>query len=368
MKNILIGNGVTIQHGGSSYTNKNIVLRVVENARLGHYEDNMKKTLSPEEAYEFFKLFEKEVKLVLKGKYMKFARTQNEKSALNNFMIRYPKVNTNFYDVGFEDFFLILSLLFNKFEIDKETRTDVYTAFKRFLLDSIYNEGKINELHTFFPEKFKGYLDSFSSIFTTNYDLNIEKVCNKDKIYHLHGQFDKLQSVYDYNSLRNKASDLPATKFDIPEDYAHTYCNAIMDFTKTFQVSMYSDANAALDKLVAGYKEGILDIDEIESWNNNTSMKKIYDIFMHKVNNPGDGFDEFPLKKLDIIKGDFFILGLSPNNDSHILDRVKNNKEIKSITYYYFNTFEADNIKKLFKDSDKKIILEDAKLFWKDMS
>lgn len=59
------------------------------------------------------------------------------------------------------------------------------------ILDAIYNDGRIQDVHCKMKKSVKWFFKSFDSIFTLNYDNNIEFLTNKS-VYHLHGDYSVL--------------------------------------------------------------------------------------------------------------------------------------------------------------------------------
>ena len=60
------------------------------------------------------------------------------------------------------------------------------------------------------------------------------------------------------------------------------------------------------------------------------------------------------------------VIGLSPNNDTHLFSLLQENKEINAIEYYYFDKIEGETIASLIKE--KKIVAKNVNEFWKECS
>ncbi|HED37536.1 MAG TPA: hypothetical protein ENI76_04725, partial [Ignavibacteria bacterium] len=203
MRNIIIGNGVNIQFGGWEYTNR----RIVERALLKLKTRDYSKEVNTEEIEVWIKMLFQAFPKFLKGDYDTLAVLKDEKEELSNFKKRYTK-KTRIYEIGFEDFFLLNELHCRKNKIGNPERYYFQEFLRRLFLDSIYNNGKINQIHESFSEDFIAFLKSYNNIFTTNYDKNIE-LATKRKVLYLHGAFHVLDNVYDANSFRIKLSDRP---------------------------------------------------------------------------------------------------------------------------------------------------------------
>tara|TARA_B100001063_G_C16400659_1_gene374701 strand:- start:9 stop:233 length:225 start_codon:yes stop_codon:yes gene_type:complete len=66
--------------------------------------------------------------------------------------------------------------------------------------------------------------------------------------------------------------------------------------------------------------------------------------------------------KLKSVEGKITFIGLSPNNDSHIMKIIKENSKVDTIEFYYFNKQESVDIKLFF--NNKKVITESIVEFW----
>lgn len=148
-KSALLGNGINIQFGGKAYSNRFIISRIVFNARCDKYDSLFEGTLTGEEIEKLFR--------------------------------RLP----------LEDWFLLLRLFF----LDNQNLTNMWKASKAglewIILDAIYNDGRIQDVHCKMKKSVKRFFKSFDSIFTLNYDNNIEFLTNK-LVYHLHGDYSVL--------------------------------------------------------------------------------------------------------------------------------------------------------------------------------
>lgn len=139
----------------------------------------------------------------------------------------------------------------------------------------------------------KSYLNSFSHIFTTNYDYNLENIiANSDLICHLHGEFGKLAPEYDIHSLYYIQNQVECDKL-IQKKVSgmdHIYGNTIMSWSW-------------LDK----YGELI----EPDTKSKENLFKSI--------------------------SGQLEIVGLAPANDEHLFLLINQNPNIISVVYYYLN-------------------------------
>lgn len=367
IETLLVGNGIIIQFGGSLYSNKSIIKRTMENANYGQYEPDMRKTLSPKEAYGFFVLLRAELLKTIRGEYDRFAYLPSEQRALSDFKSRYSSTSMDVDCISFEDYFLVLRLIFNKCKAKPETRAGASTAMRRLFLDAIYNHGEINKVHRAFPAALAEFFLGFDDIYTANYDTNIEQFTGMN-VKHLHGQFDVLEPVYDNRSFRNALSDKPAQNYQIANDYLHLYCNALMDFSKDFQFSMPTHANTALLKFASAIKNDHTLKTEVDSWKNHSNyiVRNLYEGINLKLHNPDMAFPEYYLNDLETVSGRLTILGLSPDNDTHLLSIIRSNENLSDIRYYYYDAQEKERMESYFED--KQIFCSDVRELWKSFT
>ena len=275
-------------------------------------------------------------------------------------------------DIGFEDYYLIHDLACNKTKTHNLDQFYIRESMKAAYFYAIYNDGKLNELFLKYPRKFVDYLSQFDSIFTTNYDSNIESV-TKTQIYHIHGQFDKKSEVFNAASLRNQLPDAPIKDSVIDETYFYLYSNAVSTYCgqyKEIQLKQYSQANVALEKSVIAYNNNPEIHKEIDSWtkSKNIMIANMGHMVQIKAANPNISFnDNYYFDRLKEIKGTLDILGLSSWNDFHIFESI-DSSDIDNCTFYYYRSEECETIKKILPIlyANNKLNLLPGKKFWED--
>ena len=105
--------------------------------------------------------------------------------------------------------------------------------------------------------------------------------------------------------------------------------------------------------MVEGYKNNIAIKKDVDSWKftDNEILKNMYDSIILKVNNEDLQFEEqYPINEFKSISGELKIIGLSPNNDTHIFEIVNNNGNLKEVIYYYYDETECEVIKSLLSN------------------
>lgn len=238
---------------------------------------------------------------------------------------------------------------------------------------SIYNDGLLDELHKKYPQNFVEHLRDFDSIFTTNYDSNIDSVVKKP-VFHIHGWFKQLSAVYDATSFRNQLPDAPIKDAVIDDKYYYLYSNALTTHCgdyKQFQLKQYSYANEAIAKLAVAYETNPSVKKDIESWiaDPNKITANMGHAVKLKVSNPDLVFsDNFHFDELSKIEGELEILGLSPWNDFHIFEAIEKSK-VTQCTYYYFSDEQRDKVLEMLPTLHSKGLLKlcPLKNFWSKM-
>lgn len=230
-KHLLIGNGFDIQFGGRAFTSQFIIQRIKYRAQMGIYDSLFEKTISGQEIVAIVEGFVTEANSLMSGKYDQYIQDAETKNAVNDFKKRYTQKIEEPHEIMIEDWLLLVHVFFLKNQDLEKDHIGATIAFKRVLLDVIYNEGKIQKIITSLKKKTKKslrkYLSGFDSIFTTNYDHNIEDlVSDIVPVFHLHGSFDVLtESENPEYAVGYFRTQNGATVYQ--EELKHCYCNAL---------------------------------------------------------------------------------------------------------------------------------------------
>ena len=374
MKNLLVGNGINIQFDNQSYTTTEIVLRLLKNCD----RDDFPSHIIVNEPYllkNYIGQLFLEARLALQGGYDSYVTCKAEENSLISFKEQYAKklATLKITDIGFEDYYLIHDLVCHKYNTVNPEQYYIRESMRIAYLLSIYNDGELDKLHLKYPKAFVDYLKSFDSIFTTNYDSNVDSVVDNE-VYHIHGWFKQLSAVYDANSFRNQFPDAPIKNITVDNAYYFLYSNALTTHCgdyKEFQLKQYAYANDAITKLAAAYATNPSVKNDIDSWirdENRITSNMGYAVKM-KVSNPELVFsDDFHFDKLSAITGELDILGLSPWNDFHIFESIEKSKVTKC-TYYYFSDEQCDKVTEILPTISAKGILQLCPLkdFWSKM-
>lgn len=363
MKNIILGNGINIQFGGLDNTNKRIIDRALIKLKLKDYHQD----IYTDEIRVWINMLYQAFPNFIKGHYDQLAAFENEKDELMNFKKRYT-TKTQINEIGFEDFFLLNELHCRKNKITNPERFYFQEFLRRLFLDSIFNKGKVNLIHENFTSSFVDFLNSYDKIFTANYDRNLETATGK-QVFYLHGAFHVLAHEYDPSSFRNQLSDKPFDKTPAIQGYEHVFSTALTGSSGVFKQNVgnhQEQANSAMEKFAKAYLNKPEVKQSIETWkdSDNVMVRNLYEGIKLKISNPDLKFSiDYALNELKDIKGSLTIMGLSPNNDTHIISLIQNNENIDRVEYYYFDKSEGEIVKSLFEN--KKVIISDIKEFWR---
>lgn len=176
-KYLLVGNGIDIQFGGyENYSNSAIMSRVIKNINSGKYVALTENSLNPKEQLEMLEQFVKIIDSIKAGGYKKYADGLFMLMELDRIKRTYPERST-IESVFLEDYFLAFETFNNSFkEKDGDEKSEFYRKvmfdfLQQIMVDCIFNDGKINDIHKNAPVGTKKFFEHFTQIFTTNYDI-----------------------------------------------------------------------------------------------------------------------------------------------------------------------------------------------------
>ncbi|MGB4824295.1 MAG: hypothetical protein WBP82_05225 [Leuconostoc mesenteroides] len=325
-KHLLVGNGINIQFGGfDNYSNSAIIKRVIKNIKAGKYNELTENSLMPEEQLGLLDGLVNIIDSIKSGGYAKYADGLFMLMELERVKRTYPEKSI-IESVFMEDYFLAFEIFNNSYkekdgeEISESHRKIMFDFLHRILVDGIYNDGKINDVYKKAYSGMKKYFYSFSGIFTTNYDYNIENIMGESStVCHLHGEFNRLSPRYDVGSKYYKAHQ--------------TECDELIAKKVSGMNHVYSDT--------------------IMSW---SWLDKYGELI-----EPDTKAKETLFKS---ISGQLVLLGLSPNNDEHLFFLLNQNPNIKSVTYYYCKDADIQEIPHHIK---KPVTFKKVDKLWNSM-
>lgn len=349
-KSILIGNGININFGGKAYTNDYIIKRIIFNARANKYDPLFDYKVSGDEIANIFVELATWANDISAGKYDAIIPNE-EKLILEDFKARYNWRLTHYYEVGLEDWLFILHVFFLQNADIADKWSLAKQGFERMMLDAIYNDGDIQNLHKVMGGPVKRWLWEFSNVFTLNYDNNVEDLI-KRPVFHLHGDFRTLADSENPQTLIGHIRKIKGENVDIPHQFEHCFCNALLDYAGEHKY----DIACAFEKGA----EGLLSLEKsgIPSMFFPAPIEELLKV--HKEHPELTFGSNYHFTEFRALTGELHIIGMSPNNDAHIFKLI-DESNIEKVVFYYFSDGEA----KKGLPVHKKVEYESAQELWK---
>lgn len=325
-KSVLIGNGININFGGKAYTNDYIIKRILFNARANKYDPLFDGEISGDEIARIFIGLSTWANDISDGKYDAIIPDE-EKPILKDFKARYNWKLSHYYEVGLEDWLFILHVYFLQNDDIADNWSSAKQSFERMMLDAIYNDGDIQNLHKVMGKPLKRWLLEFSNVFTLNYDNNIEDLI-KRPVFHLHGDFRTPANSENPQTLLGYIRKTKGENVDIPKDFEHCFCNALFDYAGEHKYEIACAFEKGSEGLQSLEKSGIppaffpAPIEEL--------------LDVHKKH-PRLAFgSNYHFTEFKKITGELHIIGMSPNNDYHIFKLI-DESNVDKVVFYSFS-------------------------------
>ena len=336
-RNLLVGNGINIQFGGPAYSSEFILKRIKYNCRLGKYDSLFGGKITGKELGTIFNGLVSIANVLIDNQHGNLTEDLDINEAINDFKKRYTQRVSLPHEIMLEDWLLLVHVFFLINNYLMQEYQSVVQGFEQLLLDSIYNDGKIQELHQNMNRDVKRFFNGYDKIFTLNYDNNIESLTHKE-IYHLHGDFSVLANSENPETVLGYIRESEGKKVWQP-DMKHCYCNALLNYSGRM-IYMTAVAN----------HDAILDSEHyVERYNSDSSFRQVVltnksletQMIRTKIEHPELKMaTEYYFYEFESIVGQLDIIGLSPNNDAHIFDAILNNTNITKVKFYYFGEKE----------------------------
>lgn len=349
-KSILIGNGININFGGKAYTNDYIIKRIVFNARANKYDLLFDGGISGNEIASIFVGLATWANDISGGKYDAII-PDAEKPILEDFKARYNWKLTHYYEVGLEDWLFILHVYFLQNADIADNWSSAKQGFERMMLDAIYNDGDIQEIHKVMGRPVKRWLLEFSNVFTLNYDNNIEDLI-KRPVFHLHGDFRTLANSENPQTLMGYIRRTGGENVDIPHRFEHCFCDALFDYAGEHKY-----------EIACAFEKGAEGLQSLEASGIPTMFfpAPIEELLKVHKEHPELTFgSSYHFSEFRALAGELHIIGMSPNNDAHIFKLI-DESNIEKVVFYYFSDGEA----KKGLPVHQKVEYESAKELWK---
>lgn len=335
--NVLLGNGLNIEFSeNNDYKNWAILQRMNANLSTPHrYDEVFAGKVSSDDMHDFLDNLNYWFKnKALKGiSALKLIQNEDEFKALLEMSKRYSGKNPSILEIGLEDYLLGLKLFNESYGKNAVPNDALFQGVRYLMLDTIYNDGFIEKIYTNM-ECFKPYLLQYKNIFTLNYDSNVDMIV-EHPVFHLHGTFKVLHHEYRPNTFKGWAiiqtgKSLPA--YIIGKEYL--YCDAILGFS-------------GMDKL-----------------NNISSYNSVYENPISQVllkKHPELEQPKYPIERFKKIKGELHLIGVCPNNDSHIFHMINENPNITQVIYYSACDTDTLQIQKVIY---KRVQIKNVFKYW----
>lgn len=332
-KHVLIGNGININFGGWDYTNGQIIERLTVKLKQndGYFDDVFAGIVSSEELLGIIEGLNDIFNKMLNGSIFSLRRAADEEEmrTLVDISRRYKMKTYSAVEIGMEDYFYALKWFNNGYPDGEELTKSAFQGLKQLFLDSIFNNGEIEELYLKM-QPFSRELEQFDTVFTVNYDTNLDRL-SKKKVYHLHGSFAELDDSYIPTTIVGMVANMKKSKPRVIAGKEHLFCNAIMGYSGAYKYDLmmkYKEINASLvDRSLEAH--------------------------------------EYPIEKFQGICGELHIIGMSPNNDSHILSMINSNPNITNVVFYCVDDIAFDEAKKVIT---KPITMRNVIEYWNSLT
>lgn len=336
MTSVLVGNGININFGGKAYSNRFIMTRMKYYAGTGEYDKLFEGTLGGNDIIRGMEGFVNTANSILSGKYNSID-DPDVLLAVQDFQAR----NSNrdqflyYHEIPMEDWFLLLEL----FYFDNPDLADQKNAAKqgmeRMVLDAIYNGGRIQNVYQRMNRRVKRFFNKFDTIFTLNYDNNLEKLCERE-VLHLHGDYSVLADSENPNVAQGFYRETRGQRALIP-GYEHCFCNALLDYSgelkyqKARNNALYTQYLSDLRVLnESGSEQYYFQLSEIAK-----RVPEAAEWIETYITHPDLGVcTNYHFAELESLSGELHIIGLSPNNDSHIF-RCIDRSHADNVVFYY---------------------------------
>ena len=322
-KSILVGNGININFGGKAYTNNYIIKRILFNARANKYAPLFNDEIDGDEIASIFINLANLVNEITDGKYDSIIPAE-ERPILEDFKTRYNWKLTHYYEVGLEDWLFILHVYFLQNADIADNWSSAKQGFERMMLDAIYNDGDIQKLHEVMGKPVKRWLLEFNEVFTLNYDNNIEDLI-KRPVFHLHGDFRTLANSENPQTLMGYIRFNRGENVVIPQ-FEHCFCNALFDYAGEHKYEIAY----AFEKGAEGFQS--LAKSGIPSMFFPAPLEELMRI--HKEHPELSFGSNYHFTEFRELAGELHIIGMSPNNDSHIFKLI-DESNIEKVVFYY---------------------------------
>lgn len=118
----------------------------------------------------------------------------------------------------------------------------------------------------------------------------------------------------------------------------HCFCNALLNYNGALKyktAKAFHDLILEVEKFSQYYESDFSFRNQLSALKSQDPFE--YELITTKIKYPELNMaTEYYFGKFENISDELYIIGMSPNNDNHIFDLVRNNKKLKNIVFYYF--------------------------------
>jgi len=347
VQSLLVGNGIDIQIEGMDFHNKWIIVRLLADAKVGKFVDLFKNpksdtpAISADDLVELFLSMPTIGNKVKNGEYdclIDKAEEPEIYEALISFKSRYVDEVHSAEEIGLEDWLFLLRVFLQEQPDLLPLYETAKQGFERVVLDAIYCNGDAQRLHKNIGKNAKEFFCGFDNVFTINYDNALEKATGKE-VFHLHGDFETKaisenpDTAYGY--LRQQTGE--AVYF--PPQFQHCNCNAILNYSgdsKYRLATALSNSLYEFERLKVLFEENRKEAESIIS-KFPAEQQKIIRLGLEKDLPFGYNYH---FNRLEQLTGELTIIGIAPQNDSHLFECI-NRSNLDKVVFYHFYPYEG---------------------------
>ena len=157
-------------------------------------------------------------------------------------------------------------------------------------------------------------------------------------MFHLHGDYSSLADSEDPGTIQGYIRHQAGEPTIVIEEFRHCFCNALLDYSGELKFKRASDIIKCTNEMNRWLELSRRNVDEFKKQIAalKEKDKNAYQYVITYIHNPTlrVGTD-YHFEKLSNLEGELHIIGLSPNNDSHIFKCINESKLDKVCFYYY---------------------------------
>jgi hypothetical protein len=262
--------------------------------------------------------------------------------ALRDFKNKHTIQVESIEEIGMEDWFMIFYIyllseqdIFDQYEFIKQ-------GIERMILDSIYCEGYIQKLYSKLNITARCFLSNYDKIFSLNYDNTIEALIKK-KIYHLHGDFSTIHPSESIGNALGYTRIEKKENVQFPKEYIHCNCTGILDFSGNLKYKYADDMTKAFNafaNLKIDIKNGKIRVEDVLA----KVAESQHDLYKNGIEKDLDIGHNYFFNELEALSGTLEIIGLAPQNDSHIFECINKSSVDNVVFYHYFGNMTEEEI------------------------